>query len=668
MKKIALLSIISVFSTTIFCQTESPRPLISKKIANINMQSFMEEDSEWDENDYEKFLVRYLDMRLNPSPRMKRSMAFSLLQAVEKQSAPLSNTIIDVATWKDLDLFYGKSDNQKYLANTIDKTSTELGKVCLYNMLAQPLAKSVELQNRQAIVKALVDNATLVSSLEHSLNGLNQSENIMNSLWRRDSFKNGAQNSYFSSELLAALNNNDTALLLKSSYAHGKRVFYTCSEALAAVGMLTYGALYLSNNTIPDRLETYAARNQGPILSHAWDWKNRWVHTLVAFVGATWLGMSAKENYNWLKACFKLEECIETLMIHIAQYTSHMHTLYQIIRENKALCYFEDFKPLRDFFEKDAQEIKPLADLLKLFETASFQGEPYILSHKGSILRAYAQMHELKDHFAGAMVAAGKVDAYLSVAKLFTQTEKYATGFCFPEYAQTEKPFIAIHSFWHPIIGSNQTVTNSLALGTDNNRNNMIITGPNAGGKSTILKSVATCLILAQTMGIAPARSMTFTPFSSIATYLNITDDIGAGNSLFKSEVLRTQKLIDQIAQAKQGEFSFAVFDEIFNGTSPVEGTAAAYSVAKHLGNFEKNICMIATHFPLLTKLEQDSPSFSNYKVSVVKYSDGSISYPFKLEKGISQQHVAIDILRNQGFAHKILDDAQAIIKQSAGQ
>ena len=188
---------------------------------------------------------------------------------------------------------------------------------------------------------------------------------------------------------------------------------------------------------------------------------------------------------------------------------------------------------------------------------------------------------------------------------------------------------------------------------------NGVLTGPNEGGKSTMLKALTLCLQLAQTTGIAPAAAMTFTPFHSIDTYLNITDDIGAGNSLFKAEVLRTQQLIDRVATATPGQFNF---DEIFNGTSPVEGTAAAYSVAKHLGQFPNSMCMVPTHFPLLTQLETETTTFCNYKVSVNQFRDGSIGYPYKLEHGISNQHVALDILRNQGFDSNLVEEARSIV------
>lgn len=249
----------------------------------------------------------------------------------------------------------------------------------------------------------------------------------------------------------------------------------------------------------------------------------------------------------------------------------------------------------------------------------------------------------------------------MSAAKLYKEFEQKKVTYCFVDFVQADKPIVRLQSFWNPFVDDAKVVPNSLTLG-DCERSNIILTGPNAGGKSTVLKAAAISLIFAQTFGIAPAQSMTLTPMSAIATYLNITDDIASGNSLFKAEVLRAQSLIEKVQNLSKDQFSFVAIDEMFSGTSPEEGRAAAYSVAKHLGQFSNNICMIATHYPLLTKLAEDTPYFANYKVSVRLDADGSITYPFKLEQGISDQHVAIDILQAEGFNSTILTDARKLL------
>ena len=183
----------------------------------------------------------------------------------------------------------------------------------------------------------------------------------------------------------------------------------------------------------------------------------------------------------------------------------------------------------------------------------------------------------------------------------------------------------------------------------------MIVTGPNAGGKSTTLKGIAISLILAQTFGIVPADEAVITPFTKIASYLNITDDIVAGRSLFKAEVMRAHNLIETVEKLESKQFSFVILDEIFNGTSPHEGAAAAYWNGKHLGSFDRSIAIVATHFPLLTDLEKITPSFTNYRVRVNKKRDGRLEYRiYYRARYLGAKMLRLIMLRLEGFKSDI--------------
>ena len=89
--------------------------------------------------------------------------------------------------------------------------------------------------------------------------------------------------------------------------------------------------------------------------------------------------------------------------------------------------------------------------------------------------------------------------------------------------------------------------------------------------------------------------------------------------------------------------------DEVFSRTSPKEGEDAAYKFAQQLGTYANSMCSIATHFPKLTDLEQES-QYKNYQVTVSKNPDGSWNRPFKLETGKSTINIAMDLLEEEGI------------------
>jgi len=335
----------------------------------------------------------------------------------------------------------------------------------------------------------------------------------------------------------------------------------------------------------------------------------------------------------------------------------------ELIESNEALkenigC-LEQVKYLFDGTSSQSQEFD---NLLKQLQSSTFapnasQFLPVLLS-RGKILSSAFLMLRTQNKLTDIFQTLGQVDAYLSLAKLYKEGK-----YCFAEYIENDKPYINLKEFWTPFIEPDKVITNDIELGADQIRN-MIVSGPNAGGKSTILKAIMINLLFAQTFAIAPSDKLMFTPFTYLDSYLNITDDIASGNSLFKSEVLRVKSLLETIKNLEPTQFSFVIMDEIFSGTNPIEGQAAGYAIGKHLATIPNNISIIASHFPTLTKLEQDTNFiFKNYQVCVNKKDNGTLSYPFKLKEGKTTQTIAIEIMRTQNFEPQIISDAYAAIK-----
>ena len=170
-------------------------------------------------------------------------------------------------------------------------------------------------------------------------------------------------------------------------------------------------------------------------------------------------------------------------------------------------------------------------------------------------------------------------------------------------------------------------------------------------------------IILAQSFGIAAAQELTFTPFSNIITYLNISDDLAAGNSRFVAEAKRARNLLDVLNKVNNSDkFSIMAADELFNGTTYKEGQAAAYSLIKQLGSSKNNICIACTHFPKLTELEERTAHFANYKVAVNYDDEGKINYPYTLTRGTTDQIVTFDILKEEGFGDTFLTEAKNML------
>ena len=195
------------------------------------------------------------------------------------------------------------------------------------------------------------------------------------------------------------------------------------------------------------------------------------------------------------------------------------------------------------------------------------------------------------------------------------------------------------------------------AVRNDVDLRNTIITGPNAGGKSTLIKMICTNVLLAQTVGFTSSKETQMTPFYFINTQINIPDCKGH-ESLFEAEMNRCLYNLHTIEEHRDKP-SLVVMDEIFNSTNVVEAISGAYAILEKMASFPNTISLVTTHLTYLTKLQKTS-SFECWCMYVLT-TEGTISYPYLLKRGVSKQYIALELLRDRGFSEDIIANALAI-------
>lgn len=193
----------------------------------------------------------------------------------------------------------------------------------------------------------------------------------------------------------------------------------------------------------------------------------------------------------------------------------------------------------------------------------------------------------------------------------------------------------------------------------DFNNNNMVITGVNASGKTTILKTSCINIIFTQQFGCGFYSKCILNPYKYIHSYLNIPDTSGR-DSLFQAESRRCKEIIDIIKNSDKKDRHFAIFDELYSGTNPEEATNSAYAFLLYLSELENVNFALTTHYTELCSKIMDNKTpikrkLVNYKMGIIQKSDNSIVYTYKLEKGICRVHGAIEILKNMNYPQEIL-------------
>lgn len=246
----------------------------------------------------------------------------------------------------------------------------------------------------------------------------------------------------------------------------------------------------------------------------------------------------------------------------------------------------------------------------------------------------------------------GKIDAYISTSKLLDK------GYSSPLVDLREKPYIHGTKLWNPLLNYNDQIKNDVTLGLCENRT-MILTGPNKAGKSTYMRTVILTIYLAQSLGVTCAETLYYSPFDHIFTYLNVPDEIGK-ESLFEAELERCYNYYETMIDFENDKV-IGFMDELFTGTNYLEGMAGSYSIIKKISEQKNAITMVTTHFHEICNIT--NISYNKFCANVKdqdKLQNGESMYEFtyKIEPGISDQCIALNLLREKGYGDDIIKTA----------
>jgi DNA mismatch repair ATPase MutS len=250
------------------------------------------------------------------------------------------------------------------------------------------------------------------------------------------------------------------------------------------------------------------------------------------------------------------------------------------------------------------------------------------------------KMYQQEKHLAKIFACVAEMDAYNAIATKIIESHNEKNKLCFVTFLENEKPTIAAQSFWNVLVPN--AVSNSIS----ENRQ-VILTGPNAGGKTTTIRALLQNIVLGQSFGVAAAEHFEFTTFDVIHSYLNISDDLLNGLSLFASEIKRAQDVLKKIKALEPHKKFFFALDELFTGTVAEDGETCAYNFIEKIAAFNNIQFIYATHFAKLKELGNNTDTCVNYKVDApTKNSDGKLVYPYTLSQGASDARVALDLAK----------------------
>ena len=571
-------------------------------------------------------------------------------EIVNKQSL----IAIDDHVYDDLEFFSTNDGNSHSVSNTLSKnTLTSYGKYVLQNILRNPVYNCDSIKERQWLIQYFRDNKTFSEKVKNVLVSIKNPDNIF-WLWKEtdeqsqtlydlvylklpiiDNFVNSSEIILTGTSIYKIFISPFFSLMtpilcfiipyiffrymgIKISFI---QIFHLLKNKVFSVGF------------IPNKTTSLA------ILSTVL-WFSMYFYNIYTIINVSFLTNNITNIiHNKLQLAAQIVNVAKELQVLMVNFPSNIKNLINIPANSLS------------------------TELLLLKNT--ILTEPSIFSNKGCILATFWKIKSVLNDLSERIKFIGYVDGFYTITEYLNTLKNYNLPWTYVKFNVKKKRLI---KFWHPsILNSAKPVPNSLK--TNKKTNTIIITGPNAAGKSTYVKTIFVNSILAQTFGIALAKKWEIPkPYTYIDTYFKVPDVEGK-TSTFQAEMKRCFKFVTTLDNIKKinGECNSLVsLDEIFTSTNYKEGISGAYSIIKYISdNFPDVLCLVTTHYHCLAELQDlSNKKIMNYCLNVNRDNGGKlIGYSFKVKKGVSNEHVALDLLELEGFSNDIITIARNTYK-----
>ncbi|MBP3876756.1 MAG: hypothetical protein J6E44_02210 [Lachnospiraceae bacterium] len=259
------------------------------------------------------------------------------------------------------------------------------------------------------------------------------------------------------------------------------------------------------------------------------------------------------------------------------------------------------------------------------------------------MLKAY---REHADEVRTMLETFGSLDAAMACASFKASDEALSR----PVFTEGGRASLAVKGLWHPLLAN--PVPNDIRA-----ERGVLLTGSNASGKSTFLKSAAIAAILAQSVGIVPAQSYE-APCFAVFTSMALSDNLSGGESYFVVEIRSLKRIWD--AARRESPPVLAMVDEVLRGTNTIERIAASAQILKDLDR-DNVLLFAATHDIELSYLLEEHYENMHFEETV---RGGDVQFDYLLRRGRASSGNALQLIRQAGFDGKTVDDAEQLARR----
>lgn len=290
---------------------------------------------------------------------------------------------------------------------------------------------------------------------------------------------------------------------------------------------------------------------------------------------------------------------------------------------------------------------------LKEFEDKALSSKSRALGREKALYDELIE--ELNESLHPLQACAGGL-AELDVLANFAER---ASNLAYVQPKLVDEKVIKIDAGRHPVVErliDDPFVPNDVCM--DQQREMLVITGPNMGGKSTYMRQSAIITLLAYCGCFVPADSATIGPIDQIFTRMGSADDTAGGRSTFMVEMTETANILNNATKN-----SLVLMDEVGRGTSTFDGLSLAWSAAQHLANKVNAFTLFATHYFEMTELAEQHPNVVNVHLKATEHDD-RIIFLHNVLDGSASKSYGLQVAQLAGVPQVVVNQAKSKLNQ----
>ncbi|MGB5776963.1 MAG: DNA mismatch repair protein MutS, partial [Sedimenticolaceae bacterium] len=525
--------------------------------------------------------------------------------------------VIDAATRRNLEILEATSGRRQHsLAGLLDSTATAMGSRLLRRWISRPLRDQQTVRERHSAIACLLDHH-LVGELQKLLRGIGDIERILARVALRSARPRDLAVLRDSLAVLAALQGP----LRGAEDPELQRLRTAIGEHPQTLDLLDRAIVEQPPVVLRD----------GGVLAAGFD---------AELDALRDLSQNADQFLVDLEQRERRRTGIDSLKVSY----NRVHGYYIEIGRSKAGQAPADY--IRRQTLKGAERF--ITPELKAFE------DKVLSARERALQREKALYDELLDALMaplGELQQTADGIAQLDVLSCFADRAT-RLDLCRPTFR--DAPGLAIRAGRHPVVeqvSDAPFIANDLVM--DHQRNILIVTGPNMGGKSTFMRQSALIVLMAYAGCYVPADAADLGPFDRIFSRIGASDDLTGGRSTFMVEMQETANILHNASDR-----SLVLMDEIGRGTSTFDGLSLAWACAVELATRLRAFTLFATHYFELTTLPDEYPGIVNVHLDAVEHAEG-IVFLHAVRDGPANQSYGLQVATLAGVPRKVIELAR---------